>query len=156
MQFRSDEFRRQGSSSCDLLCWWIAPVGVIWMPASVIEQKDMMKKIERLQHDIARARTGRKEKTLLLENVILLTIQFENIRKKIDNALEALLQLKNFFQSQHETYENLMLYLAFLEEYPSRQAKLSSRRRLIKQHLRHLTRNLKHVCISPGMVDPVC
>ncbi|KAK2669780.1 hypothetical protein RAB80_015306 [Fusarium oxysporum f. sp. vasinfectum] len=145
MQFRNGEFKRQGSSSGNLLCWWIAPVGVVWMLASVIEQKDLMKKIERLQHHIARARTDRKETTVLLENINLLTIQFENIRGKIDNALEALLQLKNFFQNQHETYENLMLYLAFLEEYPSRQAKLSSRRSLIKQHLRHLTRNLKHL-----------
>ncbi|KAF4493475.1 hypothetical protein FAGAP_10394 [Fusarium agapanthi] len=145
MQFRNDEFKRQGSSSGNLLCWWIAPVGVVWMPASVIEQKDLMKKIERLQHDIARARTDQKETTVLLENVNLLTIQFKNIHRKIDNTLAALLQLKNFFQSQHETYENLTLYLAFLEEYPNRQAKLSRRWSFIKQHLMHLTRNLKHL-----------
>ncbi|KAF5244267.1 hypothetical protein FANTH_7777 [Fusarium anthophilum] len=145
IQFRNDDLKRQGSSSGDLLCWWIAPVGVVWMPASIIEQKDLMKKIERLQHDIARARTDRKETTVLLENVNLLTIQFDNIRRKIDNALRALLQLKHFFQSQHETYEDLTLYLAFLEEYPNRQAKLSRRRSFIMQHLRHLTRNLKNL-----------
>ncbi|KAF5606335.1 uncharacterized protein FSUBG_6169 [Fusarium subglutinans] len=145
MQFRNHELKRQESSSSDLLCWWIAPVGIVWMPGSVIEQKDLMKKIERLQHDIARARTGQKETTVLLENVNLLTIQFENIRRKIDIALEALLQLKDFFRSQYETYESLTLYLAFLEEYPNRQAKLSRRRSFIMQALRHLTRNLEQL-----------
>ncbi|KAF5637146.1 hypothetical protein F52700_4883 [Fusarium sp. NRRL 52700] len=145
MQFRDNEMKRRGGSSGYLLCWWIAPVGVLWMPASVIEKKDLMEKIKRLQHDIARARTEQKEITALLENVNLLTIQFENIRRKIDNALEALLQLKNFFQSQHETYANLALYFAFLEEYPNRQAKLSRRRSFIGHHLRQLTINLKHL-----------